>query len=112
MAEVLRTKANLLLATNRAACDLVEPILFSSLGIFRRQRALAWQLRASCDLAQLWQRQGQNRRAFKLLQSIYGQFTEGFNTADLRRAHNLLNGLRRSIGGKNDSAAPPHRRRA
>jgi predicted ATPase len=80
MAEVLRTKANLLLATNRAACDLVQPILFSSLEISRRQRALAWELRASCDLAQLWQRQGQNRRAFKLLQSIYGQFTEGFNT--------------------------------
>ena len=51
MAEVLRTKANLLLATNRAACDLVEPILFSSLEISRRQRALAWELRASCDLA-------------------------------------------------------------
>jgi predicted ATPase len=100
MAEMLRVKARLLLATGRAEADEIETILVESLEIARQQRARCWELRASCDLARLWQSQGEGRRrkALKLLQSVYDQFTEGFDTADLRDAKSLIRSLRRNIG--------------
>src|SRR5262249_2625157 len=65
MAEVLRVIARLLLATGRAEADEIESILVDSLEIARRQRARCWELRASCDLARLWQGQGRGREALK-----------------------------------------------
>jgi class 3 adenylate cyclase/predicted ATPase len=102
MAETLRVKARLLLATGRAEADEIETILVNSLEIARQQRARCWELRASCDLARLWQSQGEGRRrkALKLLQSAYDQFTEGFDTADLRDAKALIRSLRQNIGRK------------
>src|SRR5262249_39089035 len=76
MAEMLRVKARLLLATGRAEADEIETILIDSLELARRQQARCWELRASCDLARLWQDQGQGKKALKLLQSVYDQFTE------------------------------------
>jgi class 3 adenylate cyclase/predicted ATPase len=102
-AEVLRIKARLLLsAGNGKNCREIEAILLNSLEIAQRQRARCWQLRTSCDLARLWQRQGRNKRALKLLQSVYDQFTEGFDTSDLRDAQMLLRNLRRNLtdGGR------------
>ena len=75
----------------------IEAILLNSLEIARRQQARCWQLRTSCDLARLWQRQGRSKKALKLLQSVYDQFTEGFDTADLRDAQALLRNLRRNL---------------
>jgi class 3 adenylate cyclase/DNA-binding response OmpR family regulator/predicted ATPase len=98
MAEVLRVKARLLLATGRAEADEIETILVDSLEIARRQRARCWELRASCDLGRLWQDQGQGRKALKLLQSVYDQFTEGFDTADLQDAKALIRSLKQNIG--------------
>src|SRR5262249_5931343 len=98
IAEVLRVKARLLLAAGRAEADEIESILVSSLEIARRQRARCWELRASCDLASLWEDQGQGRKALKLLQSVYDQFTEGFDTADLQNAKALIRSLRQNIG--------------
>jgi predicted ATPase len=69
-------------------------LLIKSLETGRRQQALSWQLRTACDLASLWQRQGRGEEALTLLQSIYDQFTEGFNTTDLIHARALLEGLR------------------
>jgi predicted ATPase len=102
MAEMLRVKARLLLATGRAEADEIETILVDSLEIARQQRARCWELRASCDLARLWQSQGEGRRrkALKLLQSAYDQFTEGFDTADLRDAKSLIRSLRENLGRK------------
>src|SRR5262249_21114004 len=99
IAEVLRVKADLLLATGRAEADEIETILVNSLEIARQQQARCWELRASCDLARLWQGQGEGRRrkALKLLQSAYDQFTEGFDTADLRDAKALIRSLRQTI---------------
>src|SRR4029077_9409928 len=96
VAEVLRTRAAILQSTGRATDEEVEAILLRSLEIARHQQALSWQLRTSCDLARLWQRQRRNRAALKLLQSVYDQFTEGFDTADLREAQMLLRNLRRN----------------
>jgi hypothetical protein len=75
----------------------IEAILLNSLEIARRQQARCWQLRTSCDLARLWQHQGRNKKALKLLQSAYDQFTEGFDTADLLDAQALLRNLRRNL---------------
>jgi predicted ATPase len=93
VAEVLRTKAGLLPAHDPAKADEVENLLTKSLEIARRQRALCWELRTSCDLAQLWQRRGRGKDALKLLRSIHGQFTEGLETPDLKAAEALMESL-------------------
>jgi predicted ATPase/class 3 adenylate cyclase len=97
IAEVLRTKARLLQSTRRASSLKIETMLLDSLEIARRQQALCWELRTSCDLSRLWQRRGQGKKALELLQSVYDQFTEGFDTADLRDAQALLRNLRRDL---------------
>ncbi len=97
MAEVLRTKASLVSQAGAEKRGEVEAILLDSLDVAKRQGARSWQLRASCDLSILWERQGRNRQAFELLQPIYDQFTEGLATEDLRAARKLLQSLRRKI---------------
>ena len=93
VAEVLRIKADLLLAHDPSRADEVENLLIKSLEIARRQQALCWELRASCDLARLWQRRGRGKDALKLLRSIHGQFTEGLETPDLKAAEALMESL-------------------
>ena len=62
----------------------------------RQQRAKSWELRAAVSLGRLWQQQGKRAEAFELLAPIYGWFTEGFDTPDLKEARALLDGLYRS----------------
>jgi len=90
----LRIKAGLLRATRRTAADEIETLLVKSLETGRNQEALSWQLRTACDLARLWQGERRIEDALTLLQSIYDQFTEGFDTADLLHAAALLETLR------------------
>src|SRR5262249_34965027 len=52
--------------------------------IARRQQAKSWELRAATSLARVWQQQGKRREAHELLASVYGWFTEGFETATYR----------------------------
>ena len=52
-----------------------------------------WELRATTRLARLWQSQGKNTEARDLLAPVYGWFTEGFDTADLKEAKSLLDEL-------------------
>ena len=59
----------------------------------RRQEARSWELRAATGLARLWQSQGRVDEARDLLAEIYGWFTEGFETADLKEAQALLGEL-------------------
>jgi class 3 adenylate cyclase/predicted ATPase len=61
--------------------------------IARRQRAKSWELRATTSLAHLWQKQGKVDKARQLLAEIYGWFTEGFDTPDLKEARALLDEL-------------------
>jgi predicted ATPase len=103
MAEVLRVKAHLLKAVAGAETKEIETILLSSLEIARAQQARCWELRAACDLARLWQAQGRGRDGLKLVQAIYEQFTEGFDTADLREAKALMQDLKRSLGCKRNA---------
>jgi predicted ATPase len=64
-----------------------------ALEIARRQQAKSWELRAATSLARLWRDQGRHADAHDLLASVYGWFTEGFDTADLKDAKALLDEL-------------------
>jgi DNA-binding winged helix-turn-helix (wHTH) protein len=59
----------------------------------RLQQAKSWELRAALSLSRLWQHQGKRAEAHALLAPIYGWFTEGFDTPDLREAQMLLQEL-------------------
>ena len=58
-----------------------------------RQSAKSLELRAAMSLSRLWQRQGKKMQARQSLAEIYGWFTEGFDTADLKQAKALLEEL-------------------
>ncbi|HOG45478.1 MAG TPA: AAA family ATPase, partial [Anaerolineae bacterium] len=62
--------------------------------VARRQGARGWELRATMSLARLLDSQGRRAEAQEMLAAIYGWFTEGFDTADLREARALLDTLR------------------
>jgi predicted ATPase len=64
-----------------------------SLEVARKQQAKSWELRAAMSMARLWRDQGKPREAHDLLAPVYGWFTEGFDTLDLKEAKNLLEEL-------------------
>jgi predicted ATPase/DNA-binding winged helix-turn-helix (wHTH) protein/class 3 adenylate cyclase len=64
-----------------------------AIAVARRQEAKLHELRASVGLARLWRRRGDRRQALDLLAPIYGWFTEGFETPDLKGAKALLDAL-------------------
>ena len=61
--------------------------------VARQQQAKSWELRAAMSLARLWRDQGKVQQARELLASVYGWFTEGFDTRDLKEAKALLDEL-------------------
>jgi predicted ATPase len=65
-----------------------------SIQIAHRQRTKSLELRAATSLARLWGEQGRRTEARELLAPVYGWFTEGFDTADLKEAKALLDELR------------------
>ena len=64
-----------------------------ALSIARDQQAKSWELRAAMSMARLWRDQGKRQEAQDLLASVYGWFTEGFDTLDLKQAKSLLDEL-------------------
>ena len=64
-----------------------------ALAVARQQQAKLWKLRASVSLARLWRDQGKPQQARDLLAPVYGWFTEGFDTRDLKEAKALLEEL-------------------
>jgi predicted ATPase len=62
--------------------------------VARAQQARSLELRAAGDLARLWAEQGRRNEARDLLAQVYGWFTEGFDTTDLKEAKALLDTLR------------------
>jgi predicted ATPase len=94
MAELLRMKAEILLGMDASGSESpAEELLQQSLGWARRQGALSWELRTASSLARLRLRQGKAREGHACLEPVYARFTEGFDTADLAAARQLLNGL-------------------
>jgi len=61
-----------------------------ALQIAREQRAKSWELRSAMSMARLWRDQGMPEQARALLAPIYGWFSEGFDTRDLKEAKALL----------------------
>ncbi|WP_425928259.1 ATP-binding protein [Pseudomonas sp. NyZ201] len=70
-----------------------ENLLLKALGLARKQRALAWELRSATALAGLWLEDGRPQPARQLLAAVHGRFQEGFATAELRRARQLMERL-------------------
>ena len=64
-----------------------------ALAIAREQKAKSWELRAAMSMARLWRDQGKRQQARDLLAPVYGWFTEGFDTLDLKEAKALLDEL-------------------
>ena len=73
--------------------DDAEMHLTQSLELSRRQGARAWELRTATDLAALLAGQGRSEWGRALLQPVLEQFVEGFDTADLKAASDLLSTL-------------------
>jgi predicted ATPase len=106
IAEVLRIKAGLLLTGGRPT-EEIEALLINSLQVARHQQALSWELRSARDLARLWQRQGRDVEGLRLVQGIYDQFIEGFDTEDLRHAQALQAQLMSSASGRSGGLNGP-----
>jgi tetratricopeptide (TPR) repeat protein len=91
--ELLRVKAGLLLSMPIPEVEQAETCFNGSLELSRRQGARAWELRTATDFAQHLTDQGQTENGRMLLQSVYAEFKEGFETADLKAAKALLTTL-------------------
>ena len=92
--ELLRLKGELfLLQGTPAAAETAEGLFRQALDEARRQQALSWELRAATSLARLLRNQGRPADAIACLQPVYDRFTEGFGTADLIAAKQLLDEL-------------------
>ena len=90
-AELYRHKGQLLLRQGQS--EAAEELYRKALSIAEAQEAKLWELRAGVSLARLWGEQGRRVEARDLLAPVYGWFTEGFDTADLKDAKALLDEL-------------------
>jgi len=90
-AELHRLEGLALVGLNRL--EEAHAALEEALGVARRQQAKSYELRATTSLARLRGEQGRPAEARDLLAPIYGWFTEGFDTRDLRNAKTLLDQL-------------------
>jgi class 3 adenylate cyclase/predicted ATPase len=91
-AELHRLRARACLALD-AHHGEAEAALDAALAAARHRSSRIFELRAACDLARLWADRGERRKAHDLLAPVYGWFTEGFGTADLKDAKALLKNL-------------------
>jgi len=92
-AEWYRIRGELLLQQARPEVTQAESCFQQAIEVARRQHAKWWELRAATRLGKLWQQQEKRDEACQLLGEVYGGFTEGFATVDLREAHALLEAL-------------------
>jgi predicted ATPase len=92
-AELFRIKGELILLEAPGAVDAAESALRQAVASARRQDAKSWELRAATSLARLLIGQGRRDEARTMLGELYGWFTEGFDTTDLRKARALLDEL-------------------
>ena len=92
--ELFRLQGELLLAQKPIEnAEAAEQLFRQSIDWARRQGALSWELRAATSFAQLLRKRGHTDNAAAVLQPVYDRFTEGFGTADLVAARQLLDEL-------------------
>ncbi|MGZ6253978.1 MAG: ATP-binding protein, partial [Candidatus Binataceae bacterium] len=92
-AEMHRLKGELLLRQDHSKAAEAEGCFQRAVEIARNQNAKSLELRATMSLARLLAKQGRRDEARAMLAEIYGWFTEGFDTADLKEAKTLLDEL-------------------
>jgi len=92
-AEFHRTAVEIELMSPAPDAEKAEAHFEHAVAIAREQQAKSWELRAATSMARLWRDQGKRDEAHDLLAPIYGWFTEGFNTLDLKEAKALLDEL-------------------
>jgi len=92
-AELHRMRGELLLMQEAADLSEAENCFRAAIEVARHQSAKSLELRATIGLARLFAKQGRRNEARTMLAEIYGWFTEGFDTADLRDAKALLDEL-------------------
>ena len=90
--ELYRLKGELLLRGAHAAEEDAEANFRQAMEVARKQGARSWELRSAASLSRLLGRRG-TREPAQSLREVYGRFTEGFDTADLREARSLLDEL-------------------
>jgi class 3 adenylate cyclase/predicted ATPase len=91
--ELLRLKAEMLLAQTEQHAAAAERCLTAAIALAQKQEAKFWELRATTALAELWKQQGRRAEARDLLAPVFGWFTEGLDTADVKGAAALLTEL-------------------
>jgi len=91
--EVHRTAGEIELMLPTPDAAKAEAHFERALAIARAQRTKSWELRAATSLARLWRDQGKRAEAHDFLAPVYGWFTEGFDTLDLKEAKVLLDAL-------------------
>jgi predicted ATPase len=92
-AEVNRIAGEIALMSPQPDAEEVELCYERALTVARQQQAKSWELRAAMSMARLWRDQGKRDEAHDLLAPVYGWFTEGFDTRDLKEAKALLEEL-------------------
>jgi predicted ATPase len=92
-AELHRYRGALLMRRAPAELEAAEAAFKSALAIARSQETKTFELRAATALARIWHDQGKRDEAYDLLAPVYGSFTQGFDTVDLKEAKALLDAL-------------------
>jgi predicted ATPase len=92
-AEINRVAGEIALKSPEAGPPKAEEYFDRALVVARQQQAKSWELRAAMSLANLWRERGKVQQARELLAPVYGWFTEGFDTRDLKEAKRLLEEL-------------------
>jgi class 3 adenylate cyclase/predicted ATPase len=92
-AEVHRIVGEIALMAPKPDAAKAEAYFKHALAVAREQQAKSWELRAAKSMARLWRDQGKRQQAHDLLALVYGWFTEGFDTLDLKEAKALLDEL-------------------
>jgi predicted ATPase len=92
-AETYRIAGEIALLSPQRDPAKAEAYFGRALAVARTQQAKSWELRAAMSMARLWRDQGKRQQGHDCLAPIYGWFTEGFDTLDLRQAKALLDAL-------------------
>ena len=92
-ADILRVAGEITLMSPEPDAAKAEAYFERALAVARKQQAKSWELRGAMSMAQLWRDQGKRQQARNLLAPVYGWFTEGFDTLDLKEAKTLLDEL-------------------
>ena len=92
-ADIHRLAGDIVLLSGAPDAAEAEAYFERALSVARAQQAKSWELRAATSLARLWRDQGKPDAARDLLAPVYGWFTEGFDTLDLKEAKALLDAL-------------------